>query len=344
MKTISVTFIVRNEQDNLARLLPMLTFADEIVVVDTGSTDSTVEVAKRHTDKVYYYTWQNDFSKARNYAISKAHCEYIMWLDADDVVPLSTQKMIMGWKNSQDNADVCYLKYRMDGEFPFWFWRERIVRRTKKCRFKGFIHEAITPFGVTQYLDCEIVHKPAASHERRNLYIYQTAIHERRRFTLRDKFYYARTLIECNQAEQALPLLQSFASNPRAYVVDRVDAYKLLANYQLSNGRVDMALTYLSKSVRLLPPNAEICCLFGRCYFDKRDYRSAAQWYNYALNTNAQSGFINEFYVKFLPHIQLSVCLWHLGDKQTAKYHHERAKAISPNHPTVVANDKWFEI
>ena len=342
MKSLSVTLIVKNEQDNLSRLLPMLNFADEIVVVDTGSTDNTVEVAKKYTDRVYGFTWQNDFSKARNYAISKANCKYIMWLDADDVLPPHTQKMLMGWKNSQDNVGVYFMKYRMEGEFPFWFWRERIVRRSSKCRFKGFIHEAITPFGVIKYLDCEVVHKPSASHEQRNLLIYQNAIAEGRRFSLRDKFYYARTLIECGQMEKALPLLKTFASNRRAYVVDRVDAYKLLANFALSQGDVDGALKYLSKSVRLLPPSGETCCIFGNCYFQMRNYKHAAQWYSYALDATSQMGFINEYYVKFLPHVQLSVCLWHLGDRQSALRHHEAAKAIAPNHPTIRANDRWF--
>ena len=342
MKTLSITLIVKNERDNLTRLLPMLTFADEIVVVDTGSTDSTVEVAKRYTDKVYNFAWQDDFSKARNFAISKATCEYIMWLDADDILPAQTRNIIMEWKNSNEYADVYYVKYRMDTAFPFWFWRERIVKRCAQSRFKGFIHEAIVPFGVVQYLDCEVVHKPTASHEQRNLYIYQKAMERRRRFTLRDKFYYARTLIECNQSEKALPLLRDFAKNKLAYVMDRIEAYKLLANHAMQQKDFDGALNYLAKSVQLAPPNGEICCTFGNCYFQQRNYRCATQWYNYALNSRAESGFINEYFVNFLPHIQLSVCLWHLGDKRSAKLHHELAKKVAPYDPTVIKNDKWF--
>ena len=341
MKTLSVTLIVRNEETNLARLLPELTFADEVVVVDTGSTDNTVNVASNYTDNVYRFTWIDDFAKARNYAISKATSQYVMWLDADDVIPENTKKCIMGWKKSPDTADVYYLKYRLDGEFPFWFWRERIVRNCNKCRFKGFIHEVIIPFGEVKYLDCEVLHKPTASHEQRNLSIYRKAIAERRRFTLRDKFYYAKTLIECNQADDARDILQAFARNNHAYVVDRVEAYKLLANDALSRD-VNEALSYLARSVRLLPPNGETCCLFGNCYMKKHDFRHAAQWYTYALNSHSQSGFINEYYVNFLPHVQLSVCLWYLGDRTNAKFHHEAAKAISPNNPTVLANDIFF--
>lgn len=85
--TISVTLICKNEEENLKRLLPTLTFADEIVVVDTGSCDGTVTVARRYTDNVYFYSWRDNFASARNYAVKKANCDYVMWLDADDELP-----------------------------------------------------------------------------------------------------------------------------------------------------------------------------------------------------------------------------------------------------------------
>ena len=343
MKTLSITLIVKNEEHNLERLLPMLTFADEVVIVDTGSTDSTVEVAGRYTDKVYSFAWCDDFAKARNCAIDKATCEYIMWLDADDILLPATQSALHRWKQSNDNADVYYMRYSMQSEFPFWFWRERIVKRCDKCRFKGFIHEAIVPFGTVKYLDCEVTHKPTESHEERNLCIYEKAIEQRRRFSLRDKFYYARTLVECDKAETALPILHKFAANPRAYNVDRVDAYRLLANIALSKANTDAALNYLAKSIKILPPSGEICCLFGQIYMEKELYQHAAQWYRFALSAKSQSGFINEYYVNFLPNVQLSVCLWRLGDRRGAKQYHDAAKALYPRHPTVLANDRWFK-
>ncbi|MCH5156735.1 MAG: glycosyltransferase family 2 protein [Clostridiales bacterium] len=342
MKSLSVTLIVKNEQDNLARLLPMLSFADEIVVVDTGSTDKTVEVAQCFTDNIYYYTWCDDFSKARNFAISKATCQYIMWLDADDILSPITQKALHGWKISSENADIYYMRYSMQGEFPFWFWRERIIRRCNKCRFKGFIHESISPFGDIRYLDCEVIHMPTETHEQRNLQIYEQAIKEGKRFTLRDKFYYARTLVECNQVGLALPILRKFACNPHAYVIDRVDAYKMLANAALSVQDVNTALRYLSASVKLLPPSGEICCLFGQCYMERQLYHHAVEWYRFALYSQCKTGFVNEYYVTFLPNVQLSVCLWRLGDRQGAKRYHDAAKRLHPSHPTVLANDKWF--
>ena len=84
--TLSVCLIVKDEEEVLERCLSCLTFADEIVVVDTGSRDDTRKIAARFTDKIYDFAWRDDFAAARNYAFSKATKDLVMWLDADDVI------------------------------------------------------------------------------------------------------------------------------------------------------------------------------------------------------------------------------------------------------------------
>ena len=87
MVTISVCMIVKNEEAVLARCLDSLKgIADEIIIVDTGSTDKTKEIAAGYTDMLYDFTWVNDFSAARNFAFSKATMEYIYSADADEVL------------------------------------------------------------------------------------------------------------------------------------------------------------------------------------------------------------------------------------------------------------------
>ena len=87
MKTLSVCMIVKNEEQTLDRILSkVVLFADEIIVVDTGSQDNTINIAKKYTSNVYSYMWQNDFSKARNESFRYATKDYIMWLDADDYI------------------------------------------------------------------------------------------------------------------------------------------------------------------------------------------------------------------------------------------------------------------
>ena len=86
MITISLCMIVKNEQDTLPRCLDSVQgLIDEIVIVDTGSTDRTVEIAKTYTDRVETFPWCDDFAAARNFSFSLARKEYCLWLDADDV-------------------------------------------------------------------------------------------------------------------------------------------------------------------------------------------------------------------------------------------------------------------
>lgn len=87
MKTISVVMIVKNEEALLGRCLESVKEADEIIICDTGSTDGTIEVAKKYTDKIYTdFTWCDDYSAARNHAKSKATGDWILSIDADEVL------------------------------------------------------------------------------------------------------------------------------------------------------------------------------------------------------------------------------------------------------------------
>ena len=87
MITVSLCMIVKNEAKVLARCLDSIAdLMDEIIIVDTGSTDETKQIAAKYTDKLYDFTWIGDFSAARNFAFSKAGMEYIYSADADEVV------------------------------------------------------------------------------------------------------------------------------------------------------------------------------------------------------------------------------------------------------------------
>ena len=85
MNKLSVVIITLNEAHNIKRCLESVSFADEIVVVDSGSTDNTVEIVKGFTDKVYHQDWLG-FGPQKNKAIAKATGEWILSIDADEVV------------------------------------------------------------------------------------------------------------------------------------------------------------------------------------------------------------------------------------------------------------------
>ncbi len=84
---ISVAMIMKNEAHNLDRALGSIRpYVDEIIVVDTGSTDESVEIAKKYTDKIYFHEWRDDFSEARNYSLQFPTCEWVLIYDADEEV------------------------------------------------------------------------------------------------------------------------------------------------------------------------------------------------------------------------------------------------------------------
>jgi glycosyltransferase involved in cell wall biosynthesis len=84
---VSLTMIVKNEEVNLPKCLESVRGVfDEIVIVDTGSTDRTVEIARWFGARVFHFPWIDDFAAARNEALSHATGDYAFWLDADDVV------------------------------------------------------------------------------------------------------------------------------------------------------------------------------------------------------------------------------------------------------------------
>ena len=154
MASISLCMIVRNEEKVLGRCLSCVRgFADEIIIVDTGSTDRTKEIAFSFTDKVYDFKWKDDFAAARNFAFSKGTGDYLFWLDADDVIRQEEWRKLMDLKRRLDMEwpDVVMMKYAVgydgDGAPSFFFYRERLLRRGGKAVWKGRIHEAVEPFG-----------------------------------------------------------------------------------------------------------------------------------------------------------------------------------------------------
>lgn len=147
MNAISICMIVKNEESKLDRcLFSASKFADEIIIIDTGSTDKTKEIALQYTGKVYDYEWKNDFSDARNYSITKATNEIILILDADEIIKsmdkIQLEKILSNMKvgrllriNEYSRQGIAY-KYH-----------ERVGRLFIKShyRYEGIIHEQLVP-------------------------------------------------------------------------------------------------------------------------------------------------------------------------------------------------------
>ena len=113
MVTISLCMIVKNEEKLLGRCLESVKdIVDEIIIVDTGSNDNTKTIANKFTNLVYDFKWVDDFSKARNYSFSKASKDYILWLDADDIILEEDRLKLLNLKNNKNyNGPKITLEY-----------------------------------------------------------------------------------------------------------------------------------------------------------------------------------------------------------------------------------------
>ncbi|MHB8172078.1 MAG: glycosyltransferase, partial [Thermincolia bacterium] len=145
---LSLCMIVKNEEKNLARCLESVTgFVDEIVIVDTGSTDGTVEIAKGYGAKVIDFPWTGDFSAARNLSLENASGDWIIYLDADEELVSADGPKLRAMLNRND-IEGFYLSEtnfigEQEGEDAVISAAFRVFRNQPQYRFTGAIHEQI---------------------------------------------------------------------------------------------------------------------------------------------------------------------------------------------------------
>lgn len=157
--TISACMIVKNEEKFLGQCLESIKdLVDEIIIVDTGSTDSTPEIARRYTDKVYFHEWKNDFSEARNYSIQFATSEWILIIDADEKLEQEDIPLIRSIINHKefDSIFVAVLSEIPDGGISKNY-SQRIFRRGKGY-YEGVVHNQLRCEGEALVTNIRIYH------------------------------------------------------------------------------------------------------------------------------------------------------------------------------------------
>lgn len=145
--TLSICMIVKNEVAILARCLKSIAdAADQIVVVDTGSTDDTIAIARSFGAKIIEEPWRNDFAFSRNISLQHATSSWILWLDADDIVPENSCEKIRGLKFGQpDKVYGFTVRNQRPGNTGTEFVQARMFPNDPRIRFERKIHEQMMP-------------------------------------------------------------------------------------------------------------------------------------------------------------------------------------------------------
>lgn len=348
MKSLSVCIIAKDEEPVIGRCLGSVAeLADEIIFVDTGSRDDTEKIARAFTQHTFRFTWCDDFSKARNFAFSKATCDYIMWLDADDVLPDASRTGIARLKEQWTDEDVIMLPYIAafdeGGNPSFTYFRERIVRREGNFLWRDPVHEAIVPHGKIVYENFPVEHrKERAGDPLRNLKIYQKLISGGKRLTARQQFYYANELFYNRMYPEAEAVYTAFLDVP-ALTENKVQAYINLAKIRAEKNP-DLALKTLFTSFILAPPSPELLCEIGFNFMRKKDYRQAIYWYSQAIRPlpEATLSFIQPDCYGYVPYVQTALCHYYLGEIEAALQKNAKALAIKPYGSIAKSNDAFY--
>ena len=211
MIQISLCMIVKNEEAVLARCLDSIKeLMDEIIIVDTGSTDRTKEIAAGYTDQIYDFAWVDDFAAARNFAFSKASMPYIYTADADEVVSEENRQRFRQLKEVLlPEIDIVQMKYGNQLEHGTAYnydeeYRPKLFKRLREFVWIEPVHEMVRLDPVVYDSDIVIDHKPHEKHSKRDFFIFQKKIREGLRLSKRLHHMYAMELYISGDEEDSL--------------------------------------------------------------------------------------------------------------------------------------------
>ncbi len=338
MITISLCMIVKNEEAVLARCLDSLKgLMDEIIIVDTGSTDRTKEIASRYTDRIYDYAWTQDFSHARNYSLSLASCDYIYCADADEVLDDENRQKFQQLKEVLlPEIEVVQMLYsgQYDSNTVYNFneeYRPKLFKRLRAFQFMDPVHETLRIDPIVYDSEIRIFHKPHGLHTDRDVKIFELhyGMPDAPTLPLRLIKMYAKELFISGEKEHfigAIPVFEKVLLKDSCTKEELLYASCVLARAYRLSGDLANFFKYAMKGA-LSDSCSEICMELGQFYEALGDLNEAHIWYyNAAFETapicNIHSGGDSAL-------LALASVMEQAGLIEQAKVYREQAQSFS---------------
>ncbi|ENK1242716.1 glycosyltransferase [Clostridium botulinum] len=331
---ISLCMIVKNEEETLYKCLDSVKdFVQEIIIVDTGSIDSTKEIASKYTENICDFSWCNDFSKARNFSISKASSDWILVLDADEIITDFDIQYMQSFCIESNKKIVGRLKIvnEYEDEKGNKKYIERVNRVFNKNFFvyEGIIHEQIVPKNKEKYSTKNIgitVNHIGYSKDvlnrtnkiERNIALLKKVIEKDSKdpylyYQLGKSYFMGKDYTNAYKAFiQALPLVDNFTYE---YVEDLVESY----GYTLIHLNLFKEALDLLEYEQYYKNSPDFLFLLGFIYMNNSSFQKAAE--TFLKCTNFKGGKI-EGITSFLSLYNVGVIFECLGLKAEAiKYY-----------------------
>ncbi|WP_022770639.1 tetratricopeptide repeat-containing glycosyltransferase family 2 protein [Butyrivibrio sp. NC2007] len=339
MVTISLCMIVKNEESCLEKCLKSLEgIVDEMIVVDTGSTDRTKDIAKACGAKVLDFAWTGDFSDARNFAFAQANCDYIYSADADEELDEDNRQRFMELKADLSELDIdivqmyyCnQLQYRTVYNFDREL-RPKLFKRVRHFVWEDPIHEQVILDPVICNSEIEIIHRPKENHAGRDLETFRRTIAGGRRLSKRLHGMYARELFMAGTDEDFLKAKEFFTASALDTTrgLDEIkEASCVLAHIAVIEDDLAALLKYTLKDA-ITEMSSEMCYELGDYYFGKKDIDEAIVWYYNAAYEC--SSILDIKKSGSLPRLALAKCYHELGNEEQARDYEREASEVEEN-------------
>ena len=241
--TLGLCMIVKDEKEVLGRCLQSVQGVfDEIYITDTGSHDNTPRIAAQFTPFVFRFPNRHTLvPPPATRVLRPARTDYIMWLDADDVLLPQARQALLDLKPRLGEADCWYLRYDAafdaHGNVTLHFRRERIVRRSCGFVWEGAVHETLQVSGTAAQADISVTHLRAAHKEQgRNLRIFARLFADGKTPCSRQKYYFARELEDSGLYDTAACAYEWFLRGS-GWAEDKICACRGLARCHAACGR-----------------------------------------------------------------------------------------------------------
>jgi len=381
---VSVCLIVRNEvasglfEECLQSIRPHVA---ELVIVDTGSTDETAEIAKRYADVFEVFTECNDpptvdgpiadFALARNRSFDLATQPWVMWLDSDDIVTGGEflEKLIATAEANKGDREWCYLfpyeyVYDPNGRCTCLHYRERLVSKRETMRWVNPVHEVMVPTDNARLIlvpcdDVVIKHQRQRSKKPqeggRNLRILQKLVEVDGSTDARQFYYLGLEYANAGNVDKAIEWLSRYVN------VSGWDDEKTMAALKLSEihyvlGRVREGIMWAFRAVETRENWGEGYFALARGFYQlalsgpscgdvRRNWEKCAHFAKVGLDLPPTRTmlFINPNERQIDMHVCRSMALSQLGDIRTALEHAEVAFKQVPDDPNLAYNRRTFQ-
>lgn len=296
MATISLCMIVKNEEQVLKRCLDSIyDLVDEIIIVDTGSGDSTKSIAAEYTDKIYDFEWIHDFSAARNYSFSKCSMDYIYVADADEYLDEANR---MQFKLLKDNIfpeiEIVQMMYETISHDTVLNihreYRPKLYKRLREFTWIDPVHETVRLDPLVFDSDIVVTHAPLSNHSKRDFSIFEKAIERDGILSENVSHMYAIELYKCGDLSDLNKGFSYFHDLKKdTYESLKIDSTIICAKaMRLSaaafSGEADELFTEYINQVLDSPLScSELYFEAGQYYLANKDYIQAAQMFNNAV-------------------------------------------------------------